>query len=401
MRRRAHGGGRASCRAGADGETAGRSADAARRGRPGGDLREPARPRLRRAGRRAGRQRRQRRRRALRRRHGSPAAAPASSRSRPVRGCTRPRAAELLMRGGRIIAGAEPPIARFGAVGRRARRVIGRRAGRSPRSAAIAAADLIIDGLTGIGGHGGLREPAAALARLTEAPAAMAPWWSPSTCRAASTPTPARCRAPRSAPTSLSPSGPSSRPAHRPGRGTRRTGRADRHRPGPYLPEPAVVVTPGGGCRRDAARGRRPSRTSTAAACSALVAGSEQYTGAAVLSAGGAIKGGAGMVRLVSRRGRHRRRPAALARGGAHDRTTRTGRGQAIDSSRARPGVGSWSGHRHGGDSARPAGRRAGQRRAGTGRRGRHHRAGRASGPAVAARRRRSSRRTPASWPGS
>ena len=31
-----------------------------------------------------------------------------------------------------------------------------------------------------------------------------------------------------------------------------------------------------------------------------LVAGSEQYTGAAVLSAGGAIKGGAGMVRLVS-----------------------------------------------------------------------------------------------------
>ena len=31
-----------------------------------------------------------------------------------------------------------------------------------------------------------------------------------------------------------------------------------------------------------------------------LVAGSEQYTGAAVLSAGGAIRGGAGMVRLVS-----------------------------------------------------------------------------------------------------
>ena len=33
----------------------------------------------------------------------------------------------------------------------------------------IATADLIIDGLTGIGGSGGLREPAAALASLTEA----------------------------------------------------------------------------------------------------------------------------------------------------------------------------------------------------------------------------------------
>src|SRR5262249_48147582 len=31
---------------------------------------------------------------------------------------------------------------------------------------AIAAAELIIDGVTGIGGHGGLREPAASLARL-------------------------------------------------------------------------------------------------------------------------------------------------------------------------------------------------------------------------------------------
>ena len=44
---------------------------------------------------------------------------------------------------------------------------------------------------------------------------------------------------------------------------------------------------------------RRPSRISNAGVLGVL-AGSEQYTGAAVLSVGGAIRGGAGMVRLIS-----------------------------------------------------------------------------------------------------
>ncbi len=56
---------------------------------------------------------------------------------------------------------------------------------------ALDRADLIIDGLLGIGGRGGLREPAAALARLTELARATGPWWSRSTCPAGSTPTPA------------------------------------------------------------------------------------------------------------------------------------------------------------------------------------------------------------------
>ena len=54
-------------------------------------------------------------------------------------------AAELAARGGRVVLATEA----------------GRDAGQ-----AIASADLIIDGLTGIGGHGGLRDPGAALAEL-------------------------------------------------------------------------------------------------------------------------------------------------------------------------------------------------------------------------------------------
>src|SRR5215469_2835578 len=61
-------------------------------------------------------------------------------------------AAELVARGGRLAA-ATDDSAGGGKVTLDARR-------------AIASADLIIDGLTGIGGHGGLREPAATLAGL-------------------------------------------------------------------------------------------------------------------------------------------------------------------------------------------------------------------------------------------
>ncbi len=53
------------------------------------------------------------------------------------------------------------------------------------------AADLVLDGLLGIGGHGGLREPMATLAALADRAraAATAPSWSRSTCRAGWTPT--------------------------------------------------------------------------------------------------------------------------------------------------------------------------------------------------------------------
>ncbi len=72
-------------------------------------------------------------------------------------------------------------------------------AGRDVRHA-IGHADLIIDGLLGIGGKGGLREPFATLAQLAANSAGH--HRSRSTCRAASTRTPGKSRARRSGPTS-------------------------------------------------------------------------------------------------------------------------------------------------------------------------------------------------------
>jgi hydroxyethylthiazole kinase-like uncharacterized protein yjeF len=165
---------------------------------------------------------------------------------------------------------------------------------------AIAAADLIIDGLTGIGGRGGLREPAATLASLTE-------------------------RARRDGALVIAvdlPSGIDADTGEVHGTairadvtvtfGTIKPGLlidpgAECAGPtelieiglGPYLPEPAVISLQAADV---AAMLPRPSAESDKyrRGVLGLVAGSEQYTGAAVLSAGGAIKGGAGMVRLVS-----------------------------------------------------------------------------------------------------
>lgn len=63
----------------------------------------------------------------------------------------------VVARGGRVVAAAEAATGDTEAAGITAQ-----------ARAAIAAADLIIDGLTGIGGQGGLREPAAALAVVTQ-----------------------------------------------------------------------------------------------------------------------------------------------------------------------------------------------------------------------------------------
>ena len=73
---------------------------------------------------------------------GWPAGGPRCWLSRPARGCTRQGAAALRAAGGRL---ASPDDA---------------------VPAAIGAADLILDGLLGIGGQGGLREPQASLAGL-------------------------------------------------------------------------------------------------------------------------------------------------------------------------------------------------------------------------------------------
>ena len=204
--------------------------------------------------------------------------------------------AELLMRGGRVIAGAEPSIAGS----EQSVAAHGESSVAAQGESAIAAADLIIDGLTGIGGHGGLREPAATLARLTE-------------------------RARRDGALVIAvdlPSGIDADTGEVQGAairadvtvtfGTLKPGLlidpgAERAGPaelidiglGPYLPAPAVVSLQAADV---AAMLPRPSAESDKyrRGVLGLVAGSEQYTGAAVLSAGGAIKGGAGMVRLVS-----------------------------------------------------------------------------------------------------
>ena len=227
--------------------------------------------------------------------------------------------AELLAQGGRVVAAtsglaASNPSADFHASLEHSRGAAareGRGAGAKQSSSAddgiaaearwaIAAADMVIDGLTGIGGHGGLREPAGALAHLTE-------------------------NARRDGALVIAVDLPSGIDADtgevtgiaiqadvtvtfgtiKPGLlidpGAECAGPAELIDIGlgPYLPEPAVISLQAADV---AAMFPHPSAESDKyrRGVLGLVAGSEQYTGAAVLSAGGAIKGGAGMVRLVS-----------------------------------------------------------------------------------------------------
>jgi hydroxyethylthiazole kinase-like uncharacterized protein yjeF len=165
---------------------------------------------------------------------------------------------------------------------------------------AIAAAELIIDGVTGIGGHGGLREPAASLARLT-----------------------AQARDDGAVVVAVDvPSGIDSDTGEVHGAAIQAdvTVTFGTVKPGvlidpgasfagltelidiglaPYLPAPEVVSLQAADV---AAALPRPTAESDKyrRGVLGLVAGSDQYTGAAVLSCGGAIHGGAGMVRFVS-----------------------------------------------------------------------------------------------------
>jgi ADP-dependent NAD(P)H-hydrate dehydratase / NAD(P)H-hydrate epimerase len=165
---------------------------------------------------------------------------------------------------------------------------------------AIAAADLIIDGVTGIGGHGGLREPAASLARLT-----------------------ARARDNGAVVVAVDvPSGIDSDTGEVNGRAVQAdvTVTFGTIKPGllidpgasmagltelidiglaPYLQPPAVVSMQAADVAAVLPRPQAESDKYRRGVLG-LVAGSDQYTGAAVLSCGGAIHGGAGMVRFVS-----------------------------------------------------------------------------------------------------
>ena len=173
-----------------------------------------------------------------------------------------------------------------------------------PVASAIAEADLIIDGILGIGGHGGLREPAASLAALVDAArrdgAVVVAVDLPSGCDAD---TGVVSGAAITADITVT-------------FGT--------HKPG-------LLIDPGAGHAGAvelidiglgphlAAAGREPDVIALQAPDVAallpvpgaesdkyrrgvlgVLAGSDRFTGAAVLATGGAVRGGAGMVRLVS-----------------------------------------------------------------------------------------------------
>ena len=197
-------------------------------------------------------------------------------------------AAELIARGGGVVAATGDDVT-TGDVG----------IGAGARSA-IAAADLIVDGLTGIGGHGGLREPAATLAWLTDSArrdgTLVIAVDLPSGIDAdTGEVTGAVIRA------DLTVTFGTLKPGLLVDPGAERAGPTELIDIGlgPYLPAPAVVSLQAADV---AAMLPHPSAESDKyrRGVLGLVAGSEQYTGAAVLSAGGAIKGGAGMVRMVS-----------------------------------------------------------------------------------------------------
>jgi hydroxyethylthiazole kinase-like uncharacterized protein yjeF len=160
--------------------------------------------------------------------------------------------------------------------------------------AAIDAADLVIDGLTGIGGHGALREPYATLAARTE--------HTPATVVACDVPSGVDAGTGEVA-------GPAVRAdvtvtfgTHKPGLlidpGASHSGVVELVDIGlrPELPGPDVVAAWSADIRLP-----RPGPESDKyrRGVLGLLAGSEQYTGAAVLSSGGAVHGGAGMVRFV------------------------------------------------------------------------------------------------------
>ena len=169
-----------------------------------------------------------------------------------------------------------------------------------PARAALAGARLIIDGLTGIGGHGGLREPAAGLASLTAQArrngAFVVGVDLPSGIDADTGEVHGDAVA-----ADLTVTMGTIKPGLLidPGAGCAGTVELIDIGLGPYLAAPDVVSLQGADV---AALLPEPGAESDKyrRGVLGLVAGSEQYTGAVVLSCGGAIRGGAGMVRVVS-----------------------------------------------------------------------------------------------------
>ncbi|WP_344863135.1 NAD(P)H-hydrate dehydratase, partial [Planomonospora alba] len=160
----------------------------------------------------------------------------------------------------------------------------------------VAAADLVVDGLVGIGGSGALREPYAALARIAaDAPCDVVAVDVPSGVDASDGRVEgAAVRADVTVTFGALKTGLLVDP------GAERAGRVEfvDIGLGPYLPDPdvaaltdedAALLLPRPDARSDKYR----------RGVVGVVAGSRRYTGAAVLCVGGAVRGGAGMVRYA------------------------------------------------------------------------------------------------------
>jgi len=193
-------------------------------------------------------------------------------------------AADLIARGGSVVPATDDADAAIG----------------SEALAAINSADLIIDGLTGIGGHGGLREPAATLASDAE-------WARQGGALVVAVDLPSGIDANTGEVhgTAIQADVTVTFGTHKPGLlvdpGASCAGTVELIDIGlaPFLPEPDLVALQAADV---AAILPLPTAESDKYRRGVLgiLAGSDQYTGAAVLSTGGAIHGGAGMVRLVS-----------------------------------------------------------------------------------------------------
>ena len=164
-------------------------------------------------------------------------------------------------------------------------------------AAAIGAADLVIDGLLGIGGHGGLREPSAALAGLAvRCPAVVVATDLPSGVDAdTGVVAGAAVRA------DVTVTFGTWKPGLLIDPGARHAGVVELIDIGlgPYLGPPDVA---GLQAADVAALLPQPSEDSDKyrRGVVGIVAGSDRFTGAATLAVGGALRGGAGMIRLVS-----------------------------------------------------------------------------------------------------
>jgi ADP-dependent NAD(P)H-hydrate dehydratase / NAD(P)H-hydrate epimerase len=164
----------------------------------------------------------------------------------------------------------------------------------------IASADLIIDGLTGIGGHGGLREPAATLAALADDARDEG-----ALVVAVDLPSGIDADTGQVSGAAVQADVTVTFGTLKPGLiidpGASLAGPAELIDIGleEYLVEPTAISLQAADVAAILPR-PAPESDKYRRGVLGLVAGSDQYTGAAVLSCGGAIHGGAGMVRFVS-----------------------------------------------------------------------------------------------------